>query len=105
MAWPPSRSYFFVRTRRFLGFAEASAWLLDPIGLALRLPGTLRYAKDEDRALLASTTAAQTIWEWGVSRAVAHDDCAYCPAPDDAIEQERRANDRRIAYLMSRGIM
>ncbi|MBE6476178.1 MAG: hypothetical protein E7Z95_11570 [Actinomyces succiniciruminis] len=105
VAWLPSRSYFFVRTRRFLGYAEASAWLLDLIGLALRLPGTLRYAKDDDRALLASTAAAQTIWEWGVSRAVAYDDGTYYSVPDDAIEQERRANDRRIAYLMSRDFM
>ncbi|MBW3069065.1 hypothetical protein GZ998_06015 [Actinomyces sp. 594] len=103
VAWPPSSSYFFVRSRRYFGHAEASAWLLDPAGLALRMPGTARFSKDEDQALLAAAAAAQTIWEWGVSRAVAHDDGTYYPVPDDVIEQERRANGRRIAYLTSRG--
>ncbi|CED90840.1 hypothetical protein [Actinomyces succiniciruminis] len=105
VAWPPSSSYFFVRSRRYFGHVEASAWLLDPAGLALRVPGTACFSKHEDQALLAAAAAAQTIWEWGVSRAVAYDDGTYYSVPDDAIEQERRANDRRIAYLMSRDIM
>lgn len=105
VGWPPSRSYFFVRARRYLGHTEASAWLLAPVGLALRVPGTLRFSKDDDQALLAAAAAAQTIWEWGVSRGVACDDGTYCPVPDDRIEQARRTNDRRIAYLMSRGIV
>ncbi|PHP52722.1 hypothetical protein BW737_007635 [Actinomyces ruminis] len=103
VAWPPSSSYFFVRSRRYFGHTEASAWLLDPAGLALRVPGTARFSKHEDQALLAAAAAAQTIWEWGVSRAVAYDDGGYSPVPDEAVEQERRANGRRIAYLTSRG--
>ncbi|MBE6483057.1 MAG: hypothetical protein E7Z94_11920 [Actinomyces ruminicola] len=106
VAWPPSRSYFFLRTRRrHLGHAEACAWLLDPAGMALRVPGTRRLSRDEDRALLAAAAAVQTIWEWGVTRAVAYDDGSYCPAPNDAIEQERRASGRRVSYLTSCGIV
>ena len=99
VAWPPSRSYLFVRSWRRLWFTEASAWLLAPSGAVLHVPGTLRWSRNEDRALLAAATMAQTIWDWGLARAVTHDDGSYRPAPDDAIEQERRANDWRIAYL------
>jgi len=73
--------------------------------MALRVPGTRRLSRDEDRALLAAAAAVQTIWEWGVTRAVAYDDGSYCPAPNDAIEQERRASGRRVSYLTSCGIV
>ncbi len=60
----------------------------------LRVPGTARFSKHEDQALLAAAAAVETIWEWGGSRAAAYDDGSYWPVPNDEIEQERRANNR-----------
>ena len=93
--WPASRSDIFT------GFF--SVWVLDRDRRAYGLPG-IRFTDPDDDGIarLQYLHMAATIWAWGASRGLTHDDGRYRPAADASFERRRRLSARAAARMLRR---
>lgn len=98
--WPTSRSSIFVTLRASEGRTTAAVGVVAAGGSSAALPALTWRARDERQALWCALEAAETIWMWGTSRGVVHDDGVYRPLADAEAEQARVRSTERIEYLL-----
>ena len=77
--------------------------MLDRDRRAYGLPG-IRFTDPDDDSIarLQYIHMAATIWAWGASRGLTHDDGRYRPAADASFERRRRLSARAAARMLRR---
>ncbi|WP_162933963.1 hypothetical protein [Actinomyces lilanjuaniae] len=98
--WPRSRSSIFVTLRASGGRTTAAVVVVAADGSGALLPALTWRSRDERQAILCALEAVETIWMWGVSRGVVHDDGVYQPLADLEAEQARVRSAQRADYLL-----